>query len=166
MRRIRALYGAGPVHLVAMAICYPIALYAALRLLAVQPRATAGWFIGAAVGHDLLLLPAYVLLDSALVATWRRRPTLGGRTWLNHVRWPVAISLLLLLVFAPEIFGIDHTVYERASGLAPVGYLGRWGEVSATLFALSALAFAVRLAVPRRARAAGSRQPLPSRAEQ
>jgi hypothetical protein len=144
VRRARSAYGAGALHLVMMAICYLIALYAGSRLLARRPGATAGWFVGSALGHDLLLLPAYLLLDAALVAAWRRHPTVGRRTWLHHIRWPSAISLLLLLVFAPEILRIK-SAYPSATDLSSAGFLGHWGEVVGVLFGLSALAFATRV---------------------
>lgn len=145
MRPLQRVYGAGPLHLLGMAGCYLVGVYAAIRLLSDQSLATGGWFLGAAIGHDLVFLPAYLLLDAAVVAVWRRHPTVAGRSWLHHVRWPGAISLLLLLVFGPEIFRFDGP-YAGASGLSSAGYLGRWAIVVAVLFGLSAVALLVRLA--------------------
>lgn len=148
MRGRRTRYGAGPRHLVAMAVFYLIAIYSTIRLLSRHAGAVTGWFIGAAVGHDLLLLPAYLLADAALVAAWRRRPTLAGCSWLHHVRWPLAISLLLLLIFAPEILRINP-FYSGAADLSSAGYLGRWATVAGILFGLSAAAFVMRVLAAR-----------------
>jgi hypothetical protein len=144
IRRFRTAYGAGPAHLVVMLACGVVAIYAATKLLADRPVGTAVWYAGSAVLHDLLVLPVYVLADSALVALWRRHPTLRGRGWLGHVRFPAAISVLLLVVFSPEIFRYDGPYYGD-SNLSSGSYLDHWLIVVAVLCALSALTLAVRL---------------------
>ena len=149
-RRFLQLYGASPLHLAGQVACFVVAGYAAVRLLGGdRPAAVVLWFVGAAVLNDLVLAPLYLLLDRS----GRRRGT--WPTWWNHVRVPAAISLLLLLVWYPEIARRSHS-YTRLTGLDASVYLGRWLAVTGVLFALSALLLAVgRLRAARR-RTAGS----------
>jgi hypothetical protein len=143
-------YGGSPLHLAGLAACLLVAGYAAVRLLGARPAAVLLWFVGAAVANDLLLVPLYVLLDR----TGRRRG--GYPPWWNHVRVPAALSLLLLLVWFPEITRRSRA-YPRLTTLDASGYLGRWLAVSGVLFALSALALGVgRLRAARRRGRAGA----------
>jgi hypothetical protein len=143
-RRFLGLYGASPLHLVGQLACFAVAGYAAVQLLGARPAAVLLWFVGAAVLNDVLLAPLYVLLDRS----GRRRR--GYPTWWNHVRVPAAVSLLLLLVWFPEIARRSRS-YPRLTHLDASGYLGRWLAVSGALFVLSALAFGVgRLRAARR----------------
>jgi hypothetical protein len=148
--RFLGLYGASPLHLVGQLACFAVAGYAAVQLLGARPAAVLLWFVGAAVLNDILLAPLYILLDRS----GRRRR--GFPPWWNHVRVPAAISLLLLLVWFPELARRSHS-YTRLTGLDASVYLGRWLAVSGVLFALSALALGVgRLRAARRRPAAGS----------
>lgn len=149
MRRFRRLYGASPLHLTGLLASFVVAGYAAWRLLGARPAAVLLWFVGAAVLHDLVLAPLYALLDRA----GRRREAVPP--WWNHVRFPAAISLLLLLVWAPEIAQVSPA-YEVTTGLDQSVYQGRWLAVSGTLFALSAVAFLL-VGVRRRRRRSGRR---------
>jgi hypothetical protein len=143
-RRWAGSYGASPLHLAGLLVSLAVAGYAGLRLLGARPAAVLLWFVGAAVLNDLLLAPLYVLLDRA----GRRRRRFPP--WWNHVRVPAAISLLLLLVWYPEIARRSPS-YRVLTGLDPSVYLGRWLAVSGGLFALSALAWgAGRLRAGRR----------------
>ena len=144
MRRLLTRYGAGNGHLLAMAGCFVVAAYAGQRLLSDEPVRTGAWFAGAAVLHDLVLLPLYVAADRALMWVWNRHPQVGGVTWLGYVRFPGAISALLLLIFGPEIFRFDGP-YAGDTRLRSSGYLGHWLIVVGVLFAISAGCFAVRL---------------------
>lgn len=137
MSRFTRLYGASPLHLAGLVASLVVAGYAAHRLLGTRPAAVLLWFVGAAVLHDLVLGPLYLLLDRA----GRRRRSFPS--WWNHVRVPAAVSLLLLLVWFPEIARRSRQ-FTRLSTLDASGYLGRWLAVSGALFALSALALAVR----------------------
>jgi hypothetical protein len=149
-RRFLQLYGASPLHLAGVVAALAVAGYAALRLLGARPAGVLLWFVGAAVLNDLVLAPLYLLLDRS----GRRRR--GFPPWWNHVRVPAAISLLLLLVWFPEIARRSRS-FPRLTGLDASGYLGRWLAVSGVLFALSALAFAAgRVRSARRSRAGRS----------
>ena len=143
-------YGASPLHLAGLVVCFAVAGYAAVRLLGTRPAAVALWFVAAAVVHDLVLAPLYLLLDR----TGRRRGAFPP--WWNHVRVPAALSLLLLLVWFPEIARRSRT-YPVVTALDASGYLGRWLAVTGALFALSALAFgAGRLRAARHRASAGA----------
>jgi hypothetical protein len=104
----------------------------------------AAWFAGAAVLHDLVLLPLYSLLDRLAHAPSRRR-TAARVAVINHVRVPALISGLLLLVYFPLIFGLSDRNYFEASGHHLSGYARHWALITAALFALSALIYGIRL---------------------
>ena len=116
--------------------------------IAPQPLNLALWLALGAVVHDLVLLPAYSLVDAGI----RRLP----RPLVNHVRFPVAISGVLLLVWFPVILDRQPRNFVNALGHPPPDYLGRWLAVTAALFALSALVLGVRVVT---GRAAGGRRP-------
>ena len=64
-QRFTRLYGASPLHLAGLVASLVVAGYAAVRLLGARPSAVLLWFVGAAVLHDLVLGPLYLLLDRA-----------------------------------------------------------------------------------------------------
>lgn len=131
-------YGEGPLHLLLLAATFCLAGYAGVRLLAGDAFGIALWFVGAALVHDLVFVPAYSLLDRAV------RRSLGpwsGR--INFVRVPALLSGLLLLTWFPLITRRTER-YEPASGLSPDSFLGNWLLITAALFAASALWFVVR----------------------
>ena len=141
---MKRLYGAGPLHLLALLACFALAGAAALHITQDPLRLRyAVWFVGAALAHDLLLFPLYALLDRSAGALVRRRrvPAPGS---VNFVRVPALLSGLLLLVFAPVIFQRSEIAYGNASGLDQNPYLGRWLAVTGVLFLASAVLYAVR----------------------
>jgi hypothetical protein len=144
LRKFRAVYGANPLHLLAFIASFGLAGYAATELFQTMTMRVAVWFVGAAVGHDILLLPLYGIANVGLTKVWQKVPRLETVPWLNYVRFPAAISLLLLLVFAPEITRRRTALYAN-SGLTDDGYLGHWLLITGMLFAISAAAYAVRL---------------------
>ncbi|WUL24346.1 hypothetical protein OHA88_23595 [Streptomyces sp. NBC_00353] len=130
---LRRWYGEGPLHLVLLAATFALAGYAGVRLLEGDTFAVAVWFVGAALLHDLVLLPVYATADRAV------RMALGPRTGLvNFVRVPAFLSGLLLLMWFPLITR-QAKHYEPASGLSPDVFLGNWLLITAALFAVSAL---------------------------
>jgi hypothetical protein len=108
-----------------------------------QPLNLALWLALGAVAVDLLLLPLYSGADALI----RRLPA----PLINHVRFPVAISAVLLLVWFPLILQRRPSGYVNALGREPPDYLGRWLAVTAGLFVLSALVLAVRRLMASRA---------------
>ena len=102
LRWLRRRYGASPLHLLACCGAFALAGYAALRFVPSNPVGVAVWFVGGAVGHDLLVLPLYSLADRSAAAALRRcLPAPDWSVWLNHLRVPVALSALTFLVVLP-----------------------------------------------------------------
>jgi len=145
MRRQLRWYGASPLHLLALLACFGLAGYAAARLVSSRPLAVAAWFIGAVVGHDLLLMPLYSLADRSVMAAIRHRdPQLPVTPWINYVRVPAALSGLLLVVWFPLILRLPSP-YQASTTLSADPYVWHWLAVTGALFLLSAVAFALRL---------------------
>lgn len=160
-RRAAGWYGANPLHLLVLCACFGIAGYAAARLVLPRPAGVLVWFAGAVVGHDLLLMPLYALADRSALAVLRHRaPRLPAAGWINYLRVPAGLSLLLLLVWFPLIARLG-TFYQASTGLSPDPFVWHWLGVTGALFAISAVTFAVRLRAAGR-RSAGS-APRPSR---
>jgi hypothetical protein len=109
----------------------------------------AAWFAGAAVVHDLVLLPLYSLLDRVARAP-RPRRAVKRVAVINHLRVPALISGTLLLVYFPLILGLSDRNYFAATGHHPEGYARDWLEVTAGLFAASALLYGIRVIRARR----------------
>ncbi|MFF0427168.1 hypothetical protein ACFYUJ_22480 [Streptomyces sp. NPDC004520] len=143
----RRRYGASPLHLLLVLASFALACYAGLRLLRGDPLGVALWFVGAALLHDLVLLPLYAVTDLAVqrVLGKRRAKGEGGpRTGVNHIRVPAFVSGMLLLVYWPLIFRqVGH--YTSTTGLPAGVFLERWLLITACLFAASAAVLAVRL---------------------
>lgn len=131
-----------PLQLLLLAASFALAAYAGVRLLADDWFGVALWFVGAALLHDLVLLPLYAVADRAIV---RGLGAAGRREWALYVRVPAAFSGLLLLVWFPLISGMVDRRYRSATGLSPDGFLARWLLITAVLFGASALLLAVRL---------------------
>ena len=103
------------------------------------------WFLGAVIGHDLLLMPLYSLADRSVTAAIRHRePELPVAPWINYVRVPAALSGLLLLVWFPLILRL-RSPYHASTTLSADPYVWHWLAVTGALFLLSAVAFALRL---------------------
>jgi hypothetical protein len=142
-----------PFHLLLLACSFALAGYAGVRLLQDDWLAVGLWFVGAAVVHDLLLLPLYAVADRALVRVMSAAahragvPPLpsAGQGRAAYVRVPAALSGLLLLVWFPLISGRVADRYESATGMPASGFLGRWLLITALLFAGSALLLALRV---------------------
>jgi hypothetical protein len=155
MRAFRERYGAGPVHLLALLASFAVAAYALARSLELtaNPDRLLLWMGGSIVAHDLVLLPLYATLG--VIAAAVLIPSGGGSRLriaaLNHVRFPALASGLLLLVWYPLIAGPAERGFMRTTGLSKDVYLQRWLILSAALFALSAVVFALRYRGLRRA---------------
>lgn len=130
---LRRWYGEGPLHLLLMAASFALAGYAGVRLLAGDAFGVVVWFVGAALVHDLVLVPVYATADLLLRRSLGPRPAL-----VNHIRVPVFLSGLLLLMWFPLITRQTKR-YEPASGLSPDVFLGNWLLITAALCVLSAL---------------------------
>jgi len=146
MRRLLRWYGANPLHLLALVGCFAVAGYAAARLVPPNPLGVAIWFVGAVVGHDLVLMPLYALADWSATAVIRHRAARvpAGVPWINYLRVPAVLSGLLFLVWFPLILRL-RTRYQASTTLSPDPFLWHWLGVTGALFLLSAVAFAVRV---------------------
>jgi hypothetical protein len=131
-------------HLVAVAV----AAWAIARALGATQHDVnlLGWLLAGAVLHDLVVLPAYTLADRVVAQRVRA---------VNHVRVPALISLVLLLVYAPSIFGRNTGNFARVSG-RPMATdpLAAWLWITLGLFVASGLVLLVRRTGGRRRRAA------------
>ena len=145
MRRQLRWYGASPLHLLTLLACFGLAGYAASQLLSSHPVAVAVWFLGAVIGHDLVLMPLYSVADRSVLEVIRHRePELAPGPWINYLRVPAALSGLLLLVWFPLILRLPSP-YHASTALSADPYVWHWLAVTGALFLLSAVAFAVRL---------------------
>lgn len=138
----RRWYGEGPLHLLLMLGSFALTVYAGLRLLSGGDwPLVIVWFVGAALLHDLVLLPLYSLADRVVVGY--TAGTARHRDWTAYVRVPAALSGLLLLVWFPLIAGSAESGsaarFEGATGLPGEGFLTRWLLLTAGLCAVSAL---------------------------
>ncbi|WP_328929115.1 hypothetical protein OG429_34170 [Streptomyces sp. NBC_00190] len=142
----RRRYGASPLHLLLVLVSFALAAYAGLRLFEGDTLGVALWFVGAALLHDLVLLPLYAVTDRAAQALFPRgrdddRP--APRVSVNYVRVPAFVSGVLLLVWWPLVFRrVGH--YTAATALPADGFLARWMLITAALFAASAVVLVVR----------------------
>jgi hypothetical protein len=161
-RGLRRWYGDSPLHLLALLASFALAGYAVQAVVSAgQWRGFAVWFAVAIVGHDLLLFPLYSLADLSvrrlLPAAGRlrrgraagdqhaRTAGRGAPPVLNYLRVPAAFSILILVVWFPLILRLSAGTYHRASGLSASPYLGRWLAVTGTMFAVSAICYALAL---------------------
>jgi hypothetical protein len=150
LTRIRRAYGANPLHLLALLACFALAGYVVTHLvhdpLVVRMLI---WFAGAVIGHDLVLFPLYALADRSLRGVLRLLPTTRSSRApvvppLNYIRTPVLGAALLLVLFLPGIIEQGAGTYRSATGLTQAPYLGRWLVLTAVMFAVSAVVYAIR----------------------
>lgn len=139
---LRRLDGESPLRLVLLLCSFALTGYAGLRLLSGDWFGIALWFVGAAVLHDLVLLPLYALADRAVAAVLP-----APARWINHVRVPAFVSGVLLLVWFPLILGRQERRYENATGLSADVFWPRWLLITAVLFGASALWLVIRVAI-------------------
>lgn len=155
--RLQSLYGARGLHLLLMLATFALGAYTVLELGLdelwepdVWWQSILVWFLGAVLIHDLVLFPLYALADRLLGGILRRRPEPGhdpGVPIVNHVRVPVLAVGLLFLLFFPGIIEQGAPSYARATGQTQEPFLERWLLLSAAIFGLSAVTYAVRLVV-------------------
>jgi hypothetical protein len=152
MRILRARRPLGsplqPFHLTLLACSFALAAYAGVRLLADDWLGVVLWFAGAALLHDLVLVPLYSAADRALLAAAR---AVGQRPRAGYARVPAALSLLLLLTWFPLISGSVDARYQSAAGQSAAPFLSHWLLVTAALFGASALLLAADVLRVRRA---------------
>lgn len=135
---------AAPLRTLLLLASFALTAYAGVRLVEhSQVLGVVLWFVGAALLHDLVLLPLYGLADRALRRALRRRGADTPSPVVNHVRVPVFVSGVLLLTWYPLVLGRAQ-LYEPYTTLDPGVFGERWLLLTAGLFAASALVYAVR----------------------
>jgi hypothetical protein len=80
-----------------------------------------------------------------VVAARRHPQRLPHVPWINHLRVPVFLSAIWLMVSFPLVLRLTPGAYHRATGLTPDVYLGRWLGLVGAAFAASALLYAFRV---------------------
>jgi hypothetical protein len=140
--RWRRLYGASRLHLVGHALAFGASGYALLRVLERGPVDNfVIWFVGAALVHDLVLLPVYSALDLGARLGLHAPHKRARVPAINHLRVPALISGLLFLVYFPLILVEANGNYRRATGHPVHGYARNWLLITAALFAASAITY-------------------------
>lgn len=154
MGRFRAVYGSHPLHLLTLVAGFALFGYvlatltpAALWNTRTWWQSIAVWFAAAIVVHDLVLFPLYALVDRVLVRG-TRIPRLRVPL-LNYVRVPALGSALTLLLFLPGIIKQGGPIVLAATGQTQDPYLGRWLLLTAAMFGISAVVYALRLVTTR-----------------
>lgn len=147
-RAAKAFYGASPWHLVALLGCFAVAGYAVTRVLD-DPLALVmlAWFVGAVIGHDLILFPVYALADLTLAGVLRAGKAPARVPPVNHIRIPVLATALTFVLFFPGIIRQGSDTYTAATGLTQEPFLARWLALVGVMFATSALVYAIRVRV-------------------
>lgn len=141
--------GAHPAALVALLAGLLLAVVALRELLEARTIDVGTWFLAAAILHDAAFLPAYIAADALLVMLWRRAP--GKVAWLNFVRFPAAISGMLLLAYSSTILRLSDGSFETKTQRSDEAYLSHWLFVTAVLAVVSAACYLARLVVVSRA---------------
>jgi hypothetical protein len=163
LARYRDIYGSHPLHLLTMLAGFTLLGYV---LTIFQPRALwnpqawwqsiAVWFAAAVIAHDLVLFPLYALADRLLTLPANHRSREANVAALNYIRLPVIGSVLTLLVFLPGIIQQGAVTYQAATGQTQEPFFGRWLLLCAAMFAISAVAYAIRVVVTRRRSRSGT----------
>ena len=147
MRRFEVAYGSRALHLLGFAAAALLSGYAVLRLADLPgPVNLLAWFVGAILLHDMLLFPLYAGVNRLAAAIGGARTSRLRASALNHLRIPVGLSLLLLLVWWPLILDKSVPTYVGVSGEQPPDYLERWLLLSGVFLLISALVFVGRSA--------------------
>ena len=152
VERFRAHFGGSPLSLLVLLATFALGGYAAWTLVGDRVVGVIVWFVVALIGHDLVLLPLYAIVDrTAVAASDRVRPPVP---WINYLRFPAVVSGVLLLIFLPAIGAFSTNTVTYLTTLSTKGYLSTWLAITGVLFLISALCYA--LAMVRAARRRGS----------
>ena len=155
LEMMRASYGAGHAHLVGLTASFALTAVAVAGWFQRPHDVTSiiKWLVAAIIAHDLVVLPLYSALDRVVLG--RRASRVGssvagtrppsGRAVEPHayVRIPTILSLLLLVVFSPVIFGLGARAELTASGIPEHGYLARWLLAAGAMYAVAGVAYLV-----------------------
>lgn len=148
---LRRHYGAGPLHLLVLIASVAFVGYVVSRIHAQDGLSAliriVVWFAGAAILHDLIIWPLYALADRGVLRLARRDPDRLPRVpWINYVRVPAIMSGMLLAISLPLVLRLSEGRFYSTTGFTESPYVGRWLLVTAGLYAISAVLYALRLA--------------------
>ena len=154
--RFAAIYGSHPLHLLTMLSGFALMGY----ILATFKPATLWnpgswwqsivvWFAAAVVVHDLLFFPLYALADRVLWVSGHPGRGLPKVLARNYIRVPALGAGLTLLIFLPGIIEQGGPTYLAATGQTQQPFLGRWLLLTAAMFGVSAICYAIRLVAAR-----------------
>lgn len=155
-RLFHTLYGEPWWHLAALLASFALCGYALVQLLAGDWWGVVQWAVGAALIHDLVVVPLYGGADWLLHRAVRAgRPRSPRRiAVVNHIRVPAFVSLMLLLVYWPLIAQDTGPQLRAVTLLDPGVFRTRWLTITGVLFALSGLHLTFRLWHVRKGRTA------------
>ncbi|MGB8501661.1 hypothetical protein [Mycobacterium sp.] len=152
LARYREFYGSHPLHLLTMLAGFALLAYI---IAVIKPQtlwnpqvwwqSIAVWFAAAVIGHDLVLFPLYSFADRLLTLPAAKRTRQPAVPAVNYVRVPALGSALTLLVFLPGIIEQGAPTYQAATGQTQEPFFARWLLLTATMFAVSAVIYAIRL---------------------
>lgn len=145
---LRRRYGAGPLHLLGLLASFAIAAAAVLGWFdrGHEAGSVLEWFLAAILAHDLVLVPLYTLLDRLAFGSLTTRARRARSRAVNptpYLRIPTMLSLLLLGVFFPVIFGLGRRAELTASGIAESGYLVRWLILCGAMYVVAGVSYAL-----------------------
>lgn len=156
LARFTRCYGSGPGHLLLMLAGFAlvVSVVATMKPTSLwNPnswwQSIAVWFVVAVIAHDLIAFPVYALADRILARSTRRIAP-AGLSPINYVRLPAMAAALIFLVFLPGIIEQGGPAYEAATGQTQEPFLARWLWLTASFFAVSAVAYGVRVLLVRR----------------
>ena len=145
----RRSYGASPIHLLAHLVCFAISAFALDRIFSGgDVKVLLVWYRAFAIAHDLLFVPAYTGVDRLFRGTTARLSPLSshrGVPVINHVRAPVVISALLLIIYFPLISGRNDGWFIELTGHGLTNYMSNWLLITAVLFLGSGLIYTARV---------------------
>jgi hypothetical protein len=155
MEWFRRHYGARPLNLLGLLICFAVAAYAATRILH-EARWTGVflWFVFCVVAHDLIGWPIYTWVDRRMQRLQSEQAASRRLLvpWINYVRAPTVVSGVLFAISFPLVFRLSDSYYQATTGFTEDVYLFNWAAISALAFATSGVLYAGRFVLTRRRR--------------
>lgn len=143
----RRRYGGSPLHLAGHLLALAVVAFAVDRVFSGGDlRVLVIWCLGFAIAHDLIFVPFYTGLDRVMRKALARLPRPHAEiAFINHVRAPLLISGLLLLIYTPLILGLSDGAYFSLTGHHLEHYLRNWLLITGALFLGSGLIYVLRV---------------------
>jgi hypothetical protein len=149
----RRCYGANPLHLVGHLLALAIVAFAVDRIVSGGGVSSGGvskllmWYLGLVIAHDLIFVPLYTGLDRVVRGALERLSSRRrvGIPMINHVRAPLMISGLLLIIYGPLISRLSDRNYFALTGHHLEHYLRNWLLITGVLFFGSGAIYLLRV---------------------